>query len=82
MDVKSAFLNGYINEELYVKQPPSFENHEHPNYVFKLKRALYSLKQSPRAWYDRLSKFLIKTGTLGGRLILHYSLNEKERTSY
>ena len=59
MDVKSAFLNGHINEEVYVSQPPGFENYEHPNYVYKLKRALYGLKQAPRAWYERLSKFLL-----------------------
>ena len=59
MDVKSAFLNGYILEEVYVKQPPGFQNHKYLDHVFKLKNALYGLKQAPRAWYDRLSKFLI-----------------------
>ncbi len=59
MDVKSAFLNGYINEEVYVVQPPSFENHQYPNHVYKLNKALYGLKQAPRAWYERLSKFLL-----------------------
>ena len=44
MDVKSAFLNGYINEEVYVHQPPGFENSKHPEYVFKLKKSLYGLK--------------------------------------
>ncbi|KAK2429898.1 hypothetical protein QL285_028295 [Trifolium repens] len=68
MDVKSAFLNGYINEEVYVKQPPGFEGNEHPDYVFKLKRALYGLKQAPRAWYDRLSKFLSKNGYSRGKV--------------
>ena len=61
MDVKSAFLNGFINEEVYVKQPPGFENEQYPDHVFKLKRALYGLKQAPRAWYDRLKTFLLKT---------------------
>jgi len=45
MDVKSAFLNGYTNEEVYVDQPPGFEDHQHPNHVFKLKKALYGLKK-------------------------------------
>ncbi len=60
MDVKSAFLNGYIMEEVYVGQPPGFENHLHPDYVYKLHKALYGLKQAPRAWYERLSNFLIE----------------------
>jgi len=49
MDVKSAFLNGYIKEEVYVMQPPNFENNEFPNHVFKLNKALYGLKQAHRA---------------------------------
>jgi len=53
MDVKSAFLYGYI-DEVYVCQPPGFEDHKHPDYVFKLKKALYGLKQAPRQWYERL----------------------------
>jgi len=60
MDVKSAFLNGFRNEEVYVSQPPGFINEEKHNHVFKLTKALYSLKQTPRAWYDRLSTFLIE----------------------
>ena len=60
MDVKSAFLNGFIQEEVYVEQPPSFEDHEKPNNVYKLQKALYGLKQAPRAWYERLSKFLME----------------------
>ncbi|GJY53727.1 retrovirus-related pol polyprotein from transposon TNT 1-94, partial [Tanacetum coccineum] len=59
MDVKSAFLNGFINEEVYVAQPPGFIDSEKPNHVFKLKKALYGLKQAPKAWYDRLKAFLI-----------------------
>ncbi|GKE34438.1 retrovirus-related pol polyprotein from transposon TNT 1-94 [Tanacetum coccineum] len=59
MDVKSAFLKGFINEEVYVAQPPRFIDFEKPNHVFKLKKALYGLKQAPKAWYDRLKAFLI-----------------------
>ena len=59
MDVKSAFLNGFIKEEGYVSQPPGFEDIDYPNHVFKLKKALYGLKQAPRAWYERLSNYLI-----------------------
>ena len=55
MDVKSAFLNGYIQAEVYVEQPLGFENAELPSHVYKLKKALYGLKQAPRAWYERLS---------------------------
>ena len=49
MDVKSAFLNGFIMEEVYVQQPPSFEDNLYPNHVFKLQKALYGLKQALRA---------------------------------
>ncbi|GKD94524.1 retrovirus-related pol polyprotein from transposon TNT 1-94 [Tanacetum coccineum] len=60
MDVKSAFLNGKILEEVYVQQPHGFESSEFPNHVCKLDKALYGLKQAPRAWYETLSKFHIK----------------------
>ena len=51
MDVKSTFLNGFIAKKVYVKQPPGFENEVFPNHVYKLKKALYVLKQA-RAWYN------------------------------
>ncbi|GKA27078.1 retrovirus-related pol polyprotein from transposon TNT 1-94 [Tanacetum coccineum] len=60
MDVKSAFLNGFINEEVYVAQPLRFIDFQKPNYVYKLKKALFGLNQAPKAWYDRLKSFLIK----------------------
>jgi len=60
MDVKSAFLNGYIEEEIYVDQLPDLVDFEHPNHVYKLKKDLYGLKQAPRYWYERLSNFLIE----------------------
>ena len=52
MDVKSAFLNGPIKEEVYVEQPPRFEDSEYPNHLYKLSKALNGLKQAPRAWYE------------------------------
>ena len=68
MDVKSTFLNGFIEEEVYVEQPPGFENFEFPNHVFKLSKALYGLKQAPRAWYERLSNFLLEKGFSKGKV--------------
>ncbi|WVZ85183.1 hypothetical protein U9M48_032133 [Paspalum notatum var. saurae] len=59
IDVMSAFLNGFIEEEVYVRQPPGFEHPKFLNRVFKLQKALYGLKQAPWAWYERLRKFLI-----------------------
>jgi hypothetical protein len=58
MDVKSGFLNGFLEEEVYVWQPPGFESVGFPHRVYKLRKALYGLKQPPRAWYGRLRGFL------------------------
>jgi hypothetical protein len=66
MDVKSAFLNGVIQEEVFVKQPPGFENPKYPNIVYKLSKALYRLKQAPWAWYARLKTFLLEHGYVMG----------------
>jgi len=60
MDVKSAFLNDFLNEKVYAKQPPGFEDCDFLDHVFKLKKALYRLKQAPHALYERLSKFQIE----------------------
>ena len=68
MDVKFAFLNGYINEKVYVEQPPGFESSKHPDHVFKLSKALYGLKQAPRAWYEMLSTFLLENGFSKGKV--------------
>jgi hypothetical protein len=68
MDVKSAFLNCYINEEVYVEQSPGFEDEKKPNHVYKLKKALYGLKQVPRAWYERLRYFLLSKGFKMGKV--------------
>ncbi|WVZ94169.1 LOW QUALITY PROTEIN: hypothetical protein U9M48_040095 [Paspalum notatum var. saurae] len=62
MDVKSAFLNEFTEEEVYVRQPPGFESARFPDRVYKLRKALYGLKQAPRAWYARLKSFLLKCG--------------------
>ncbi|GJV91749.1 retrovirus-related pol polyprotein from transposon TNT 1-94 [Tanacetum coccineum] len=59
MDVKTAFLNGELKEEVYISQPEGFVNQDNPAHVYKIKKALYGLKQAPRAWYDMLPSFLI-----------------------
>nr|KYP34010.1 Retrovirus-related Pol polyprotein from transposon TNT 1-94 [Cajanus cajan] len=68
MDVKSVFLNGLIQEEVYVEQPPGIVDFKNPNHVYKLKKALYGLKQAPRSWYDRLSKFFIENDYVRGKV--------------
>jgi hypothetical protein len=60
IDVKSAFLNGVIQEEVFVRQHPGFENPKYPNRVYKLSKALYGLNQAPRVWYARLKTFLLE----------------------
>nr|GEW46715.1 retrovirus-related Pol polyprotein from transposon TNT 1-94 [Tanacetum cinerariifolium] len=62
MDVKTAFLNGILKKEVYVGQPLGFVSKQYPDNVYALDKALYSLKQAPRAWYDVLSQFLIDSG--------------------
>ncbi|GJW88932.1 retrovirus-related pol polyprotein from transposon TNT 1-94 [Tanacetum coccineum] len=62
MDIKTAFLNEPLMEKVYVSQPDGFVDPHHPDKVYHLKKALYELKQAPRAWYDELSKFLLSKG--------------------
>lgn len=62
MDVKSAFLNGYLEEEVYVAQPQGFEIQGKEDQVYKLNKALYGLKQVPRAWYTRINDYFLKSG--------------------
>nr|GEU65820.1 retrovirus-related Pol polyprotein from transposon TNT 1-94 [Tanacetum cinerariifolium] len=59
IDVKTAFLNGVLREEVYVSQLGGFVDPDHPNHMYRLNKALYGLKQAPCAWYDLLSKFLL-----------------------
>ena len=68
MDVKSAFLNGYINELVYVEQPPCFKDEKKPNHVYKVRKALYGLKQAPKVWYERLKDFLLSKGFKMGKV--------------
>ena len=83
MDVKSAFLNGFINELVYVEQPPGFEDPRYPNYIYRLHKALYGLKQAPRAWYERLRDFLLNKGfKIGGWIQLYSQESSMKSYSY
>jgi hypothetical protein len=62
MDVKMSFLNGVVEEEIYIEQPEGFEVHDMASHVCRLKRALYGLKQAPRAWYSRIDNYLLGMG--------------------
>ena len=62
MDVKCAFLNGFLNEEVFVEQPKGFQDPHFPDHVLRLKKAVYEMKQAPRAWYDRLTNYLLDRG--------------------
>ena len=62
MNVKNAFLHGELDMEIYMNQPKRFESAANPNYVCKLRNALYELKQAPRAWYDKIVEFLTQSG--------------------
>ena len=68
LDVKCAFLYGDLDTEVYVCQPPGFEDPQYPDYVCKLDKALYGLHQAPRLWYETLSQFLLKHGYRRGTI--------------
>ena len=76
MDVKSYFLNGYLEEEVYIEKPEGFQMTDNTNNVCKLKKDLYILKQEPRAWYYSLDKYLqdkgFKKGTVDSNLYIKY----------
>ena len=67
LDVKNAFLHGFLKEEVFMEQPPGFINEDLPNHVCKLNRSLYGLKQAPRAQFDRLSQCLLHLGFYCGK---------------
>jgi histone deacetylase 1/2 len=67
VDVSNAFLHGFLTEDVYMQQPPGFEDDRHPSYVCKLQRSIYGLKQSPRAWYARLSQLLHQLGFVSSK---------------
>jgi hypothetical protein len=67
MDVKSTFLNGNLDEEVYIEQPKGFKLHKE-DYVYKLRKELYGIKKAPRAWYSRLDSYLQKQGLKRGSM--------------
>jgi hypothetical protein len=67
IDVSNAFLHGFLSEDVYMQQPPGFEDAQYPSHVCKLQRAIYGLKQSPRAWYARLSTRLHELGFVSSK---------------
>ena len=77
MDVKSAFLNGEIEDEVYMEKPDGFQVQEAENYVYRLKKDLYGLKQAPRAWYSRLDKYLRQQGYIKGNIDINLYIKEE-----
>nr|KAJ0191977.1 hypothetical protein LSAT_V11C800434060 [Lactuca sativa] len=68
MDVKTTFLHGVLEEEVFLNQPPSFVDKDHPDYVYRLDKAVYGLKQAPRAWYETLTSYLLENGYRRGAI--------------
>ena len=67
LDVKNAFLNGNLDEEVYCEQPPGFVDARCPDYVFRLHKSLYGLKQAPRAWYQRFALYAHRLGFVASK---------------
>lgn len=82
MDVKTTFLNGVVQEEVNVGQTDGFINPKRPNDVYRLDKALYRLKQAPRAWYDILSLFLLQSGFTKGSIDTTLFIKKKIMTSF
>lgn len=78
MNVKSTFLNSFINEEVHISQPHVLKDHENPDFVSKLKWSIYDLKQAPRARYERLNNFLIMKGFNCGNVDTNLFIKHKE----
>nr|GEW73418.1 putative ribonuclease H-like domain-containing protein [Tanacetum cinerariifolium] len=78
MNVKSAFLNGTIKEEVYVCQPPGFEDPDYPDKVYKVVKALYGLHQAPRAWYETLANYILKNGFQRGKIDQTLSIKKQK----
>ena len=78
MDVKTAFLNGVVEEEVYVEQPLSFETHDRESHVCLLKKSMYGLKHAPRTWYGRIDSFLTSLGFIKSKedSNLYYKVEE------
>ena len=82
MDVKSAFLNSFIQKEVYFEQPLGFESFDYSNHVFKLSKDLYGLKQSPRAYYERLRNVLLEKGFSKGKVNIILFIKKSKKKIY
>ncbi|GKF20443.1 retrovirus-related pol polyprotein from transposon TNT 1-94 [Tanacetum coccineum] len=82
MDVKIAFLNGDLKEKVFVSQPEGFMYLDHPHHVYRLKKALYGLKHTPKAWYDTLSKFLLAKGFSKGVISMERSKLDEDHSGF